>query len=59
LFIIKYYQDDQIKKDEMGRACTANGRDKKRMQDFGWEKPLSRLWLVCCDNIKMDVKETD
>jgi hypothetical protein len=52
LFIIKYYPGDQIKNDVMGRACTANDRDKKHMQDFGWKKPLSGLRLFVVTVLK-------
>ena len=28
---------DQIEKNEMGRACSANGEEERRIQDFGRE----------------------
>jgi len=30
----KYYYGDQIKEDEMGRACSLYGRDEKHIQNF-------------------------
>jgi hypothetical protein len=30
-----YYYNDQVKKDEMGGACSTYGRDEKRIQNFG------------------------
>jgi hypothetical protein len=30
--ITKYYWNDQIKKDEMGRTCSAHGKDEKLIQ---------------------------
>jgi hypothetical protein len=31
----KYYWNDQIKEDEMGKACNVNGGDEKCIQNFG------------------------
>jgi hypothetical protein len=33
----KYYSGDQIKKNEMGEACSTYGRQKRCIQDFGRE----------------------
>jgi len=46
----KYYSGDQIKEDEMGRACSTHKRDEECTQYFGW-----KTWRPRCrweDNIK-------
>jgi len=35
--LTQYYLGEQIKDDQMGRACGKHGADKKYLQDFGWE----------------------
>jgi hypothetical protein len=30
-------KNDQIKKNEMGRACSTHGRDEKCIKYFGWK----------------------
>jgi hypothetical protein len=47
---MKYYSEDQIKKNEMGRACGMYWREEKCVQDFGW-KPEGE------DNIRTDRHE--
>jgi hypothetical protein len=29
--------DDKTKEDELGRVCSAHGRDEKFVQNFGWK----------------------
>jgi hypothetical protein len=47
--IFKYYLDDQIKKDEMGWACSTYGEGDGYIQGFGGEprkkRPLEKLGL--------------
>jgi hypothetical protein len=31
----KYNSNDQVKEDEMGRACSANGEEEECIEDFG------------------------
>ena len=35
LFLVKYYQNDQIKKNEMGGACGTHGEEERLIQVFG------------------------
>jgi len=37
LFLVKYYQKDQIKKNEMGRPCDTYGGEERLIQVFGGE----------------------
>jgi hypothetical protein len=37
LYSIKYYSGDQIKKNEVGRACSTYGGGERCLQDFGGE----------------------
>lgn len=37
VFLAKYYQDSQIKTDEMVRLCEAYGDDYKSIEVFLWE----------------------
>jgi hypothetical protein len=32
---LKYNQNDQVKEDEMGRACRTNGGEEEYIQDIG------------------------
>ena len=36
-WLTKYYSGDQIKRNEMGGACSAYGGEKRRIQGFGGE----------------------
>jgi hypothetical protein len=36
--------DEQVKEEEMGRACSMHGRDQKRIQNFS-QKPGGRYLL--------------
>jgi len=38
LFVTKFYTGDQIKKNEMGRACGTYGRQERCIYDFGGER---------------------
>ena len=31
------FSGDKIEKNEMGLACSTNGGEDRRIQDFGWE----------------------
>jgi hypothetical protein len=33
----KYYKGDRIKEDEMGGACSTDGRDEKYLKCSGWK----------------------
>jgi hypothetical protein len=53
--------NDQLKKDEMGRACSTNERENECMCDIGGKPRRKRLlgsprrkWV---DSIKMDFRE--
>jgi hypothetical protein len=35
VLITRYYQADQVRENELGRACGTHGRGEKRVQDFG------------------------
>jgi len=52
---------DQIKKDEMDRACSKYGGEEKSIQGFGGVILVKETtWETRCrrkDNIKMDLKE--
>jgi hypothetical protein len=37
IFFTKYYSADQIKKNEMGGACTTYGGEERCIQGFDWE----------------------
>jgi hypothetical protein len=37
VLLTQYFSGDKIEKNEMGGACSAYGRDEKRVQDFGGE----------------------
>jgi hypothetical protein len=37
LYSSKYYAGDQIKKNQMGEACSTYGGQERCIQDFGWE----------------------
>jgi hypothetical protein len=58
-----YYSGDQIKKNEVGGACSTYGGGERCIQDFGGEtwpegrKPLEILRRRWEDNIKMDLQE--
>jgi hypothetical protein len=61
MLFIRYNQNDQVKEDEMGRACSTHGREEGSMQAFGGKlegkrllgRPRSR-WE---DDIKIDHRE--
>ena len=37
VLLAQYCSDDKIEKNDMGGACSAYGREKRRIQDFGEE----------------------
>jgi hypothetical protein len=37
VLLTKYYSGDQVKKNEMGRACSTYGGKERCIQDFGVE----------------------
>jgi hypothetical protein len=37
MLLTKYYSSDQIKKNEMGKACGTHGRQGRCTQGFRWE----------------------
>jgi hypothetical protein len=45
VFFAKYYLGDQIKKNEIGRACGTYGEQERYMQGFGGEAWTALLWL--------------
>jgi hypothetical protein len=57
----RYYCADQIKENEVGRACGTDGRGEKRVEGFGGKarrkKPLERPRRRWEDGIIMDLKE--
>jgi len=61
VFLTEYYSGDQIKKNEMRRACGTYQRLERCVQNFGWEargkKPLGRPRRRWEDNIKMNIQE--
>jgi hypothetical protein len=64
VFLIQYCSGDKIKKNEMGRACGANGEEKRCIQGFGGgkpegKKPLGRPRPRWEDNIKMVIQEVE
>jgi hypothetical protein len=58
---MKYYLGDQIKKNDMGRACSMYWGEEKCVQDFvgkpEGERPLGRPRHRWEDNIEMDLQE--
>jgi hypothetical protein len=56
----RYYQRDQIKENEVDRACSMHGRDEEHIENHGrkiWsEKPLGRPRHRWEDNIKVDLR---
>jgi hypothetical protein len=59
--ITRYHQVDQIKENEVGRACGTHGRGEKRVQGLVGKpvgkRPLERPRRRCEDGIKMDLRE--
>jgi hypothetical protein len=58
--IYVYYQDDQIKEEKIGRACSTRGRNEKCTNNFEERKqrePFRRLKHKWEDNIKMDLRD--
>jgi hypothetical protein len=57
-----YNQNDEVKKDVMGRACSMNGEksDAHRIlfAKSGGKRPLETQKFRWLDNIKMDLTET-
>jgi len=52
------YSGDQLKKNEMGGACSAYGGERRRIQDFGeGKRPLGRTRRRWKDNTKMELQE--
>jgi hypothetical protein len=53
--------NDQVKKDEMGRACSTNGEKRNAYRILVGkpeeEKPLGRPRCKWVDNIKIDLRE--
>lgn len=61
MLFVKYYQDDQIKDDEMGRACSVQ-EEHENVYEILVGKPegrrsLGRHRTRWEDNIKMHLKE--
>jgi hypothetical protein len=56
----QYNQNDQLKEDEMGRACSTNGPKKNAYRVLvgkrDGKKPLARQRCRRVDNIKMDLR---
>jgi hypothetical protein len=52
---------DQVKQDEMGRACSTNGKKRYAyrilVRKTEEKRPLGRLRCRWVDNIKMDLRE--
>jgi hypothetical protein len=61
LLFSKYTYNDQIKKDEMGRACSTNGAKRNAYRVLvgkpEGKRPLERPRRRWVDNIKMDLRE--
>ena len=61
LYSSKFYTGDQIKKNEMGRACSTHEerRDAYRVLvgKPNGRRPFGRTWRRWEDNIKMDLRE--
>jgi hypothetical protein len=61
LLFTKYNYDDQVKEDEMGRACSTNGEKRNACRiSVGkpeGKSPLRRPKRRWEDNIKMDLRE--
>jgi hypothetical protein len=59
--ITTYYYADQIKENEVGRACGTHGRGGKRVQGFGGKarrkETLGKPRRRCEDGIKIDLTE--
>jgi len=52
----KYYYGDQIKEDDLGRACNTRRKEEEYIQnfsrEFGGKRPLRRTTSKWKDNIK-------
>jgi hypothetical protein len=60
---VKYNYNDEVKEDEIGRACSTN-REKRNayrilMGKPDGKRPLGRLKHRWVDNIKMNLRERD
>jgi hypothetical protein len=59
--LTKYNLNDEVKEDEMGRACSTNGAKRKAYRiSVGkpeGKRPLGRPKRRWVDNIKMDLRE--
>jgi hypothetical protein len=55
--LCQYYQDDQPRKGEMGRACSVHGEEEKCVQKSGGKRPLARPRHRWEYNIKIDLLE--
>jgi hypothetical protein len=57
----KYNQNDQVKEDEMGRACSTNGEKRNAYKILvgnpEGKRPPGRPRRRWVDNIKMDLRE--
>jgi hypothetical protein len=57
----KYNYDDQVKKDEIGRACRTNGKKRNAYRILvgkpEGKRPLERPRRRWVDNIKMALRE--
>jgi hypothetical protein len=55
--------NDQVKEDEIGRACSTNGEKRNAYRILVGNPegkiPLGRLRRRWVDNIKMDLRETE
>jgi hypothetical protein len=62
VLITRYYQEDQMKENEVGEACGTHARGEKRVQGFlvgkpEGKRPLERPRRRWEDGIKMDPRE--
>lgn len=60
IFLAKYKQNDQVKKDKIVSVYSMHDKEEECMQDFGkpeGRRPLGRLIHRWEHNIKMDLRE--
>jgi len=60
VLLIRCYLGDQLKKTEMGGACSMCGREEKCIQCFGGAKKEGTIWknqVYMGDNTKMDLNK--
>jgi hypothetical protein len=60
--VFQIFVYDQVKEDEMGRACSTNGEKRNAYRILAGKpegkRPLGRPRRRWVDNIKMDLRET-